>query len=561
MCRVTDRRVCVVALALLLATARISVAQPTLARGAAVDELVFERGPRDAAVTIVEFSDFECPYCGRMPAVIEELLQRHPDQVRLVFKHNPLAMHAHAALAHEAALAAGAQGKFWEMHDLLFANQRELQRADLERYAVRLQLDVSAFTHALDAHTYRPLVARDLAEAAVLGVDATPTFIVNGRRLIGSQSLAAMESAVATALSGGPAPLPAPLAVSADSIDRTDAPIRGATNAPLTIVAFSDLQCPFCARVAPTFTELMSRYDGRVKVVFKNFPLDIHPKAPLAHRAALAAGEQGKFWEMHDALFADQRLATPEGVLDLATRLGLDVARFQADMASARVTERVERDKDQGRALGVDGTPTFFVGSMRVVGAHPLSDFVAVIDRELGKLGAMDPAVFRSIGPRDAPLAITWFGDLRSPLNGEATRLVKQLVAAYPAKIRVSFEHAPLAERLESAQAYDAALAAGAQGRFWEMYDLLTTNRDVNEPDDLVRLASRLGLDTARFASDLNQRKFAAVAVTDGEDAARLGISGTPTFVIDGERIDGLLSLPEFRDIVDRYLERSSPVR
>ena len=150
------------------------------------------RGSDKAPITILIFSDFESFPCERSASVIDGLLQQTRD-VRVIFKHAPAGSNPNAMLAHEAALAAGAQGKFWEMHDTLFENQTHLTRADLLGYAKSLGLDLAAFERALDNHTYRPIVERDLAEAAGLGVTTTPTFFVNGRRLVGPQDHASLK--------------------------------------------------------------------------------------------------------------------------------------------------------------------------------------------------------------------------------------------------------------------------------------------------------------------------------------------------------------------------------
>jgi protein-disulfide isomerase len=161
------------------------------------------RGSDRAAITILVFSDFESFPCARSASVIDGLLQQTRD-VRVIFKHAPAASNPNAMLAHEAALAAGAQGKFWEMHDTLFENQTHLTRADLLGYAKSLGLDLAAFEHALDNHTYRPIVERDLAEAKALGVTTTPTFFVNGRRLVGPQGYASLGAVIETLLAGIP---------------------------------------------------------------------------------------------------------------------------------------------------------------------------------------------------------------------------------------------------------------------------------------------------------------------------------------------------------------------
>lgn len=140
-----------------------------------------------------------------------------------------------------------------------------------------------------------------------------------------------------------------------------DAPVRGAPMAPVTIVAFSDFQCPYCAAAHPELDRLVREFEGQVKLVFKHFPLGSHPRAVAAARAAEAARNQGKFWEMHDALFENQRALEDADLERYAGMIGLDVERFKADMAGTEVQERVEEDRALGERLGVEGTPTVFV--------------------------------------------------------------------------------------------------------------------------------------------------------------------------------------------------------
>jgi len=166
-------------------------------------------------------------------------------------------------------------------------------------------------------------------------------------------------------------------------INTDGAPVRGAADAPVTIVEFSDLQCPFCAQSHPVMQWVMTAYDGRVKWLFKHFPLSIHPNARLAHQAALAAAEQGKFWPMHDALFADRQHVKRDALRAAAARLGLDVARFTADLDSPRLKARIETDRREGVALGVTATPTFFINGRQVVGFKTHEQMKAIIEQEL----------------------------------------------------------------------------------------------------------------------------------------------------------------------------------
>jgi Na+/H+ antiporter NhaA len=157
------------------------------------------RGPEDAPVTLLEYGDFECPYCGRAEEVIRELLADF-GEVRYVWRHLPLVdVHVHAQLAAEAAEAAGEQDAFWEMHDLLFQHQDALRRSDLERYARELGLDVERFDDALRTHRNAARVADDVDSADLSGVSGTPTFFVNGRRHYGAYDIASLTATVKSA--------------------------------------------------------------------------------------------------------------------------------------------------------------------------------------------------------------------------------------------------------------------------------------------------------------------------------------------------------------------------
>jgi protein-disulfide isomerase len=180
---------------------------------------------------------------------------------------------------------------------------------------------------------------------------------------------------------------PARVAVEAPS----GAPSRGPAGAPVTIVEFSDFQCPYCARVNPTIEKVMAHYGDRVRLVFRDFPLAIHPQAPKAHEAGRCAAEQGRFWPMHDRLFADQEALGVEGLKASASALGLDRARFDACLDSGRHAAAVKQDLAAGESAGVTGTPAFFINGRMIAGAHPFSQFSRIIDDELQRKGVARP--------------------------------------------------------------------------------------------------------------------------------------------------------------------------
>ena len=343
-------------------------------------------GPVAASITVLIFSDFESFPCGRSATVLVGLLAQTKD-VRVIFKHAPAATNPNALLAHEAALAAGAQGKFWEMHDLLFENQTKLSRADLLEYARVLGLNLPAFQQALDDHTYRPNIERDLAEAKGLGVTTTPTFFVNGRRLVGPQGYASLGAVIESVLAGIPKSqrVQEELVASgpAQSINLEHAPGLGPASAPVSLVEFSDFECPYCAETAPVVHQLLALYPTQIRLAFKHYPLPMHKESPLAHEASLAAGEQGKFWEMHDLLFTSEDKLSREDLLAKAKQLNLDVPRFTKNLDSHRFKSQVDTDRQEGDRLGVDGTPFFFINGHAISGALDLPTFKKLIDAAL----------------------------------------------------------------------------------------------------------------------------------------------------------------------------------
>ena len=165
---------------------------------------------------------------------------------------------------------------------------------------------------------------------------------------------------------------------------KADGPSRGDAGAPVTIVEFSDYECDFCGRAEATVRDVLNAYKGKVRLVHQAFPLSsIHPRAAKAAEAALCAGEQGRYWEMHDSLLANQGAL---GVSDLKGRsraLGLDPARFDACLDTGRMAQAVESSRKLGEGIGVNSTPSFFVNGRPLSGAQPLERFKELVDHEL----------------------------------------------------------------------------------------------------------------------------------------------------------------------------------
>lgn len=162
-------------------------------------------------------------------------------------------------------------------------------------------------------------------------------------------------------------------------------PVKGPADAKVTIVEFSDFQCPYCKRGKDTVEELLKKYPKDVKVTFKNLPLPFHNQAMPAAKAALAAGRQGKFWEMHDKLFDNQSKLSDAFYDQAAKDLGLNVEKFKKDMADPAIEKMIKDDMEIAKQHNIQGTPGFFVGGVAVRGAYPVEHFSKIIDRILEK--------------------------------------------------------------------------------------------------------------------------------------------------------------------------------
>ncbi len=164
-----------------------------------------------------------------------------------------------------------------------------------------------------------------------------------------------------------------------------EGPSKGSDKAPVTIVEFSDFECPYCVKAEETVKQVMKEYEGKVRLVYRDFPLPFHPNAQKAAEAAHCAGDQGKYWEMHEKLFANQQKLKVSDLKDHAKGVGLDPVKFEKCLESGEKATLVEKNKKAGAEVGVQGTPAFFVNGILLSGAQPFSEFKSVIDKELAK--------------------------------------------------------------------------------------------------------------------------------------------------------------------------------
>jgi protein-disulfide isomerase len=211
-------------------------------------------------------------------------------------------------------------------------------------------------------------VSRGLAVAAVKGIKA-------------GKSPAEVSKEVAELASKGPGS--APLLEDPISISIAGDPVRGAPKARITIVEFSDFQCPYCSAAAIQMNALLEKYPNDVKLVFKQFPLDIHSQARLAAQASLAAAEQNKFWELHDKMFANYRRLSRENIMGWAKDIGLDLTRFTKDIDKPAYKTRIDREVEEGVNAGVSGTPSFFINGKKYNGPIDPDRLKPILDAEL----------------------------------------------------------------------------------------------------------------------------------------------------------------------------------
>jgi len=375
------------------------------------------RGSPAALVTIVEFADYQCPFCVRAEPTLQAVRQEYGDKLRIVFKDMPLPFHDRAEPAAEAALEVRAEkgdSAFWAMHDALLSGPPDLGDAALVQLATGLGARGAAVKAAISGHVHRRLIEADADLAEDFEANGTPHFFINGRRLAGAQPKERFEAVIDEELKRaqellatgvkpadlydalvrdgkGPPPLEQkPLPAALPQHD----PSRGPASAKVTVHEWSDFQCPFCKRAQPTIEQVLHEYGPRVRLVWHDLPLPMHPDAPIAARAAreaLAQKGDHAFWLMHDAIFAHQQ-ELDRGQLDgVARSIGLDAVRWAKALDGDAHADEVDADRRAADSIDITGTPAFVIvpaGSQSgyfIGGAQGFPRFRRVIERALAE--------------------------------------------------------------------------------------------------------------------------------------------------------------------------------
>ncbi len=598
------------------------------------------KGAADAPITVVEFTSMQCPFCARAAGTLDELVERYDGDVRLVFKHFPLGMQEQAEPASRALVAVQRQDReaFWDMKDALFERIDDYDAQPMEDLGAELAgdlgLDVDQFREDFNDPEVAEYVQNDQQLGQDLGVRGTPHFFINGEVVNGAQPIEEFEQVVdrqleliqelrddgvaeddlyAAALEHNldsddddeqaqrdrPEPQEEETEVHHVDIRDTD-PVKGASeeDALVTIMEFSSFQCPHCARSADTLQELVENYPDEVRIVFKHFPLGMQEHSEPASRASVAAHNQGQFWEYYDALYENQRRFSDDLWVELAEDLGLDIDQFTEDFEAQETADIVEQAQADGRSAGIRGTPGFLINGIQEGGAQPLQAFENYVDEQIeiaesirdeeglsgdelhaavvdynkenagGGADAPQPEAEESDfdpddlsvgdsftkGADDPELTIYEFSSFQCPFCARAADTMEDVMEEYGDRVQLVYKNFPLPFQGESEPAARAAVAAGQQGQFWEMYEALYDNQDDFGDDLWERLAEDIGLDMAQFRQDFESDAVAEQVEAEQAEGRSVGVQGTPAFFIGEEEMSGAQPYAEFERVIERQL-------
>ena len=594
-------------------------------------------GKADAPVTIVEISDFECPFCSRVGPTMKQIKEKYgPDKVRIVWKHNPLPFHKNARGAHEAAATvmglAGSEA-FWKFHDSAFANQKALNDENYEKWAVAAGVDAAKFKAAYSAKKYASKVDDDLAMSKSVGASGTPAFRINGVTVSGAQpfekfaevidaQLAEAQKLIASGVkksdvyvqltnknqAAAPAGKDQPEKKGEPAEDDksvwkvpvlSDDPIRGPKDALVTMIIFSDYQCPFCKRVEDTLKQVVEAYPNDVRIVWKDNALPFHPRAkPTAVLGRFAYEKKGDkgYWEAHDAMFASAPKLEDEDLKGIAEKLGLnwDAIKTASEGKGNKYMDKIDASMELANDFQARGTPHFFINGVRLSGAQPFEKFKAAIDEQLTiakalvAKGTPKAKIYEEVikngkepqgaekkdvpapdasspykGGANAKVVIQEFSEFQCPFCKRVNPTMKELEEEYGNKIKIVWRHLPLPFHKEAPLAAEAAQEAFAQkgnAGFWAMHDKLFENQGGEGAlgrDNLEKFAGEIGLDVGKFKAALDSHKHKAKVDADAKVGNDAGINGTPGFVINGYYLSGAQPAPAFKKLINKALKEA----
>jgi protein-disulfide isomerase len=580
-------------------------------------------GPKNAPVTVVVFSDYQCPFCSRVEPTLKQLRDQYGDKIRVVWKDLPLDFHKNAlpaATAAYVAFLAKGNDAFWKVHEKMFQNQQQLSDDSYLKWLAEVGVDKAMFEKHRAAAEAKVKSSLELSKQ--LGIQGTPNFMIDGEALTGALPIDKFKAVIDAHLrkaselkskgtsddnlyaamvnahykQAAPEPKeeqPPPEDTSVWNVALGHSPVKGPRDAKVTVVTFSDFQCPFCKRVEPALAQLEKEYAGKVRFVWKNQPLSFHNRAmPTAIAAWEAYKQKGSdgFWKMHDALFESQPKLEDADIEAAAKKVGLDVAKVMDAVKTTKWKDEIQKDVDQAEELKVQGTPHSFVNGRVVNGAVPYEQFKKVVDEEIakadakiksgvaadkvyeetikgGKGGAPTPLAIPAhapvLGKKDANVVVHVFSDYQCPfckraevpMPGQDGKIDLThpergagLMAArdkYKDQIAVVWHDFPLGFHNRARPAANFAKEAKAQkgnDTYWKIHDELFASQPKLEDADFEAIAKKHGLDWAKCKSAIDTDKYKAEIEQDMKDGAAIGVTGTPAFVIQsGSKVKQLV--------------------
>jgi protein-disulfide isomerase len=579
-----------------------------------------------APVTVVVFSDFQCPFCSRVGPTLEKIRRTYgPYEVRIVWKNNPLPFHKEARPTADAAqcvFSLGRSNAFWRFHDQAFANQKDLTPENHERWAVEAGVDLEKYRELLASKKPADKVEEDMALAKRIGATGTPAFRINGVTVSGAQPFEKFQEVIDVQLAEAKKLLnagtsredlyvvltnrnyeaPPPKGTGASDKEEEDLavwkipvhpddPVRGPYDALVTIIEFSEFQCPFCKRVKPTLDEVLSAHPKDVRLVWKDNPLPFHlrakPSAILGRRVFEKQGNQG-FWKAHDRLFESQPRLEDDDLRLIAEDLGLAWNPIALAIEKDR-TPKIEQSIDLAADFAARGTPHFFINGVRLSGAQPREKFeervadALLVARELVARGTPRAKVYETIikggklpepppskviprpdattpfrGNASAPVVIQAFMDFQCPFCKRVLPTLAELEAEFGTKVKIAWRHLPLPFHKDAALAAEAAQEAFAQkgnAGFWRFHDALFEAQEKGIGRDVLEsIADQIGLDMKRFRAALDSHKHLPKVEADMKIAQDADINGTPGFVVGEYFVSGAQATPAFRKVIRRVL-------
>jgi protein-disulfide isomerase len=588
-------------------------------------------GKATAPVTIVTISDYQCPFCSRVEPTLKQIRDTYgPDKVRMVWKNEPLAFHNRARPAADASMTVfgiGGSDAFWKFHDLAFSNQQNLTDENFEKWAQESGVDVAKFKTALASKKYTAKVDEDMALAQKIGANGTPAFRINGVTVSGAQPFDAFKKVIdqqledaGKALKQGTKPADlyttltkknysapekqpeqkkeAPPAEDDKTVwkvpvDGKD-PVMGPADALVTIVEWSDFQCPFCKRVEATMKQITDTYKQDVRVIWKDNPLPFHnrakPAATLARTAYELKGDKG-FWAAHAALFENQQDLEDTGLEKVAGVVGIPWATAKANIANDKYKESMAASMDLASELNARGTPHFFINGRRLSGAQPFEAFKKLIDEEITKgkaltsKGVARSQVYAEImkdakgppppekkevaapgkdnpfkGAANAKVVIQEFSDFQCPFCKRVEPTMEQIMKEYGDKVKVVWRHLPLDFHadapLASEAAHEAFVQKGNNG-FWAFHKALFDKQPDIKREALEAIAKEQGLDMNKFKAALDNHTHKAVVDKDKAVGTQAGVSGTPAFTINGYFVSGAQPFQAFDKLIKLALKEA----